>query len=324
MEELGQETAENKLPFNNLYLISGLVNGWNKGWMYLASVLFMILGYVFFQLLLFFPLLNRLFQNGYTRTQVEQNPNLLFDSTALHLDKNIVIALELGMFIFAFIGWLVALRFIHKKTLTSVLTGYQKFRFSRFGFAFLIWSCFLVLFIVANYFIYPEDFVISLNWQGIIISFFIMLVLMPVQTGLEELIFRGYLVQGLAQYFKNGIIPLLICSLLFGLAHMSNPEVKKFGWQIMLCYYVCFALFMGCITLLDEGLELAFGIHFANNMVSSILISTPNSVIKTYSVLEAKSENPQAEILVWFLMAGLSFLIFLKKYRWKNFNLIIR
>ena len=116
----------------------------------------------------------------------------------------------------------------------------------------------------------------------------------------------------------------MISSLLFGLAHMSNPEVQKFGWSIMLSYYLIFALFMGCITLLDEGLELAIGIHFANNMISGLLVSTPDSVLKPYSILETTNENPYLELICWFFMAGLTFLVFVKKYKWNNFNLLIK
>jgi len=75
---------------------------------------------------------------------------------------------------------------------------------------------------------------------------------------------------------------------------------------------------------LDEGLELAFGIHFANNFMSSILISSPNSVIKTYSIFETKTEDPYTEMWVWLCMASLTFFIFQLKYRWKDFSLIIK
>ena len=47
-----------------------------------------------------------------------------------------------------------------------------------------------------------------------------------------------------------------------------------------------FALFMGIVTLLDEGLELAMGIHFANNMMASIMVCSDHSVIKTYSIFK--------------------------------------
>lgn len=292
--------------------------------MYAGTILFLVMGYVAFQFIGFSPLIARLISKGHSRAEIESNPNLLFDSAALDLDLNLILALELGMFVFAFFGFLLGLKFLHQKTLSGVLTGFEKFRLSRFFFAFGLWAVLLLVFLSINYAISPSEFTWNPNYTGLLVSFAIMCLLMPIQTGLEELVFRGYLLQGLALLFKNGIVPLVLTSLVFGLAHMSNPEVQRFGWQIMFPYYVCFAFFMGAITLLDEGLELAFGIHFANNLISSILVSTPNSVIKTYSFFEITSENPQFEMLSWSIMAILSFLVFKKKYTWKNYSLLIK
>ena len=228
------------------------------------------------------------------------------------------------MFVFAFLGFLIGLKKIHKKTLTSVLTGYQTFRFKRFWFAFAIWATMLIFTVLLAFIFEPNSLSINFNIGGFTVSLVLMLVFMPIQTGVEEVIFRGYLLQGLSQVFKNGIIPLLITSSLFGLAHMGNPEVQAYGVGLMLPYYVGFALFLGTLTLLDEGLELAFGIHFANNIISSILITQPNSVIKTYAIFEAKPGNPATEIIMWFCMATITFVIFKTKYRFKNFNLIIK
>lgn len=324
MDETSAETSHKQLPFNNLYLISGLVHGQNKSWMYFITLTFLITGYVLFQSLILFPLMNILLQNGYSETEILKNANLLFDSQALKMDKNIVLMLELGMFVFAFIGFFLGLKFIHRKDLTSVLTGYEKFRFGRFFFAFTVWGILLVGTVLIDYFFNSSDMKIVFNPLGLAISVLVMLLLMPIQTGLEEIIFRGYLVQGLSQVFKNGYIPLFIASMLFASAHMSNPEVDEYGWQIMFTYYCSFALFMGALTLLDEGLELAFGIHFANNFISSILVSSSHSVIKTYSIFETKTENPYGEIVSWFLMAALTFGICLYKYCWRNFKLIIK
>lgn len=324
MEDVHSDKPQNTLPFDNLYLNTALVNGSNKGWMYLFTILLLVLGYLSFQLILLYPLLNILKQNGITEIEIAENPSLLFDYVALKIDRNILFALELGMFVFACIGFFIGLKYIHHKTFTSVLTGFQKFRAKRFWFAFTIWSSLLILTFVIEYAINPEDFELTFNFFGLLISIGIMLVLMPLQTGIEEIIFRGYLIQGLALFFRNGIIPLFLTSLLFGLAHMSNPEVKKYGWEIMFTYYFIFALFMGAVSLLDEGLELALGIHFANNMISSILVSTPHSVVKTYSLFETQSENVISEILLWLVMASICFMVFKFKYRWTNFKLIVK
>lgn len=324
MNEQSQDTTQKPFPFNNLYLISGLVTGINKWWAYLFTVIFLMTGYFLFQSAIFVPLMNVLMNNGYSSQEILSKPNLLFDSKALQMDKNLVLLLELGMFVLAAGGFYIGLRYVHQKTLTSVLTGYEKFRYKRFWFAFSVWASLLVLSTLLSYIFYPEELTLNFNLGGFLISAIIMFTLMPIQTGLEEVVFRGYFMQGLSQLFKNGIVPLFITSLLFGLAHMSNPEVDKFGVPIMLTYYVFFALFMGALTLLDEGIELAFGIHFANNFISSLLLSSENSVIKTYSIFEVQEENPSSEIVLWLVMAAITFFIFQKKYAWKNFKLIVK
>ena len=334
MDDTTEEIPQKKIPFNNLYLVSGLVHGFNKSWMYVFTILLLVFGYLTFQSVVVYPLVNILLDNGYSMGDISKNANLLFDADALKLDRNLVLLLELGMFVFGFIGFYVGIRFFHHKIFTSVLTGYEKFRYKRFLFAFFVWGLLLVCLVLTEYFLFPSeisiqrkvgaDGALNFNYVGFFISLVIMVVFMPIQTGLEEIVFRGYLVQGLAQIFKNGYVPLILTSLLFGLAHMSNPEVKAYGWPVMLTYFCGFALFMGAITLLDEGLELAFGIHFANNIVSSVLVSTPNSVIKTYSVFETTAQDPYSEIITWLLMAFVTFGIFWFKYRWKNFSLIIK
>jgi membrane protease YdiL (CAAX protease family) len=230
----------------------------------------------------------------------------------------------LGIFVITFAGFYLAIRRIHQKNLLSLLTGYEKFRFKRFWFAFSVWALLLVFSVIGSYLFDPKSLSFNLNWQGFGISLLMMLLMMPIQTGFEEVFFRGYLVQGLSQVFKNGIVPVLITSVLFGAAHLSNPEVREYGWAMMLTYYIFFALFMGCLTLLDEGIELAFGIHFANNLVSSILVNSPNSVLKTYSIFDSKVENPSGEIILWFVMAIVTFVILRVKYKWKHFALIVK
>jgi len=319
-----EESAKQELPFNNLYLNAGLVNGLNQWWMYLSTILFVMFGYLVFGSIITVPLYTKAIQRGISPEDIQANNNIVFNSELLGIDRNVILLIQFGLFVFAAIGFVTGIKRFHKKTITSVFTGYERFRFKRFWLAFGVWGSLLALAVMVSYLTSPEDFEINFNAGGFLISLVILFIFMPIQTGIEEVVFRGYLLQGFSQIFKNGIIPLFITSLLFGLAHMSNPEVREYGWQIMLTYYVCFALFMGGLTLLDEGLELAFGIHFANNLISSILVTSPHSVIKTYSLFNAKSEDPGSEIILWFCMAIVTFIIFWLIYRWKNFNLIIK
>jgi membrane protease YdiL (CAAX protease family) len=150
------------------------------------------------------------------------------------------------------------------------------------------------------------------------------IIFIPIQTATEELLFRGYLMQGFGIAFKNGILPLIITSIMFGLMHGTNPEVKTHGLLVMMPYYILFGAFLGVLTLLDEGSELAMGIHCANNLISALLISSKNSVLQTDAMFFTSVENPFAEFLSWIVMAIICFFILFKKYKLSNWNLILK
>lgn len=318
------DTSQKELPFDNLYLNSGYVSGYNDWWMYVLTIMITLLCYTFAPVITSFYLLIKAQENGISLADLAADANQLFDYRAIGVDKNTVLIAVLGIFVFTSIGFLLSLNKLHRKPLTSVMTGFEKFRFKRFWFAFAIWGGLLLVTLVVSYLTDPSDLKLDFHPVGFVISFLMLFFLMPIQTGFEETFFRGYLVQGLSMIFKNGIVPVIITSLLFAAAHMSNPEVEKHGWPIMFTYYLLFAFFMACLTLLDEGLELAFGIHFANNFISSILVNSHDSVIKTYSVFESDAQDPYQEVILWLCMAAITFAIFQWKYRWKKFNLIIR
>lgn len=310
--------------FNNAFLKSGLHNGQNKFWMYVFGIFFLLIGYLVFGGIMCFPLMQRAQEMGATAKEIQENSYLIFDPDYLKIDKMYILLFQFSIFIFAFLGIWIGIRFVHKKTLASVLTGFAKFRYSKFWFAFAIWGAMLIVTILVSYLSDNESLQIQFNLPRFLVLLLLCGIFLPIQTLTEELVFRGYLVQGLSQIFKNGWLPVILTSLLFGLAHMSNPEVQKHGWSLMYPYYTGFALFLGVLTLLDEGLELAYGIHLANNLFSSLLITSPNAVIKTDAIFYTNNENPAAEIVLWLCMSIVAFIIFWLKYRWKNTNLLVK
>lgn len=312
------------LPFRNLYLNSGVIHGLNHWWMYIFGVFAIISGYSFFQAIISFPLFTKATAAGYSIEELQSNPGILFNPDLIHIDKNIMLVFMFGMFVFALLFLFFVLKYLHKKTLTSVITAYQKIRFGRYFFGMAVWGGLVLLFIFASYLMSPGEFILQFNPARFSVLFLISIIFIPIQTATEEIIFRGYLVQGLSLAFKNGIVPVIITSLLFGLIHMQNPEADAYGWGVMLPYYSLFGLFLGLITLLDEGLELAMGIHCANNLFSGLMITSPNGVLKTDAVFAVKSDDPSGELIAWSIMAVITFTIFWLKYRWKNFNLILK
>ena len=314
----------NPFPFSNLFLLKGYVTGKNDFWRYFLGIVAAFLGYLTFQLIMMIPLLTAALNNGVSMGEITQNPNLLFNPEVVGINKSLLLALMMGMFVFTLLFLWLAIRFIQQKTLSSIITGFEKIRWNRYFFSFGLWGALITILTVGTYLISPQDIEIRFNASQFFILLIVAVIFIPIQTATEELIFRGYLMQGLALLFKNGIIPLIITSILFGLMHASNPEAKAHGLMIMMPYYIFFGAFLAVLTLLDQGSELALGIHCANNLFSSLLVCSKNSVLQTDSIFYTTVENPGSEFLVWVILASVCFFILFKKYKLSNWKLLIR
>jgi hypothetical protein len=145
--------------------------------------------------------------------------------------------------------------------------------------------------------------------------------MIPLQTTAEELLFRGYLMQGIGLAAKNRWVPLLATSVIFGAMHLLNPEVGKMGYIVSL-YYVGTGLFLGILTLMDEGTELALGFHAANNLTAALLVTADWTAFQTHSVFKDISE-PSAGFDILFpllVIYPILLLIFSKKYGWTSWK----
>jgi membrane protease YdiL (CAAX protease family) len=129
--------------------------------------------------------------------------------------------------------------------------------------------------------------------------------------------------QGLGIVLKTRWAPLLITSIGFGLMHIANPEVEKLGYVIMI-YYIGTGLFLGIITLMDDGLELALGFHAANNLFTALLVSADWTAFQTHSILKDLSDPSAMALTEVFIPIFIVFPILLfilsKKYNWTNWK----
>jgi len=239
----------------------------------------------------------------------------------LDLDKNLQLFLLLIPFASGFLGFWFVIRKLNKRSFLSVTTSRPKIDWSRVLYAFLLWGSVSVMLIIGDYFISPESYEWNFNFKSFFLLFIIAVALIPIQTTLEEYIFRGYLMQGFAGMFKNRWAPLLMSSIVFGSLHLFNPEVEKLGYGIMI-YYVGTGLFLGILTLMDEGIELAIGFHAANNLFTALLVTSSWTAFQTESILIDISEPSLGIELVLSLVVlyPLFLLIMSDKYAWSQWK----
>jgi membrane protease YdiL (CAAX protease family) len=236
-------------------------------------------------------------------------------------DSNLFLFLILISFVFALIGLFFVVKYLHNQSFISIITSRKSIDWKRIFFAFGIWGFISASLIVSSYFINSYEIKLQFNLIPFLILALITFIFMPIQTSTEELVFRGYLMQGFFNLAKNKWFPLVMTSVIFGTMHIFNPEVAKMGYLILV-YYIGTGFFLGIITLMDEGTELALGFHAANNMVAALLITSDFTVFQTHSVFKDLSE-PSLDyeaFLPVFVIYPLLLLLFSKVYKWKNWK----
>lgn len=237
------------------------------------------------------------------------------------LDPNTTLFLIMLSFVFAIGGIYFVLRFLHRQTLLSIITTRKKIDWGRVGFAFSVWAVITIVSTVMMYFLSPENFIVNFKPLPFLFLAIIAVLMIPVQTSCEELVFRGYLMQGFGNLALNRWFPLVMTSILFGSLHIFNPEVGKMGY-IILVYYIGTGFLLGIMTLMDEGMELALGFHAANNMIGALLVTSDWTAFQTHSILKDISE-PSAGFDVIFpviVVYPVLLFIFSKKYQWSNWS----
>lgn len=279
----------------------------------LLTVILVILAYILVGQL---PLLLHMSSLGLLSADAEFDTH----SLAVAIGFNTFLIYLILPFVFAFITLLLCVRFLLKKPVLSIFTTRKKLDFKRFFVGFGTWGIVLTLFLIVG--IYSSN---QLSWNFKPELFFplllIALVLIPIQTTCEEVLFRGYLFQLIGARFRKGFIPVLFTGILFGLVHGANPEVAKIG-NVLLLFYISTGLFMGIIALMDDGLELSMGYHAANNLFAALIVTNDWQAFTT-DALFIDHSAPAFGFDSWLtilVLQPLLLLLFAKIYKWKNWK----
>lgn len=243
------------------------------------------------------------------------------DFGAMGIDKNLMLAAILFSFVVMLLVAAFFIKLFHGRSWKQVINGTNQVRWSRFFFGFLIWGVVSFVLFGVSYFMNPD--VVRFNFQPL--KFFILLIIslifIPLQSTAEEFVFRGYITQGIASWTKNRWWALIIPSVLFGLMHSANPEVFEYGFGIMMTQYIFMGFMFGVMTILDDGIELAMGVHTVNNLLGSVFATYKGSALQTDALFEITEMNPREELVPFIISGVVLLIIFAVKYKW-NFRIL--
>ncbi|GGK34662.1 abortive infection protein [Yeosuana aromativorans] len=297
--------------------ISQAFNALHEWWRYLIGLLLIVIAVIIGQIPFTAAVFLQAYKNGDSIFGLDEHKMMTL------LEPNLNLFLMLLTYAVGLLGLFLVVKYLHNQSLIQLTTSRKKIDWNRFWFIFILWGIVSSSFVLIDYFMSPESYVVNFHWQPFLILCVIAIVLVPLQTSFEEYLFRGYLMQGIGVTLKNKWIPLLITSFTFGLLHIANPEVDKLG-NVILIYYIGTGLFLGIMTLMDEGLELSLGFHAANNLFTALLVTADWTAFQTNSILKDTSDPTMAGFTDIFMPVFIVFpiilLILAKKYNWTNWT----
>ncbi len=212
------------------------------------------------------------------------------------------------------IGIFLAIRFIHQRPFRTLITPARGIAWGRFFQGFAAWFVLSGLMSLVEAILYPGRYVWTLDLRRTIPFVFLALILIPIQTSAEELFFRGYILQGVGLRLRNIWILSAISGFLFMVPHFLNPEAAV-NYGLMGFYYFFIGAAMAYVTLRDGRLELALGLHAANNLFSALFANYTVTVMPTPSLFTINTLNPVYSVSAAVIGLIVFVLVFSKSWR---------
>ncbi len=251
--------------------------------------------------------------------KIAANPSGIM--SALDFDLNVGLLIMLFPFVTGIFAFILLVKPLHWRTVKQTINGTGSIRWGRFFVSGLVWAIISGLYLIVYMGIEPSNFTLNNSSVTLIYLTTISLLFIPFQAAFEEVLFRGYLMQGFAVLVRNRWFPLIMTSVLFALMHVLNPEVKEYGFITMMPQYLLFGFVFGIASLMDDGIEAAMGAHTANNIFLCIFLTNSSSALQTPALYLQKEIYPWTEF-TGLLIGSVIFIVVLKIiYKW-DFSVI--
>ncbi len=187
---------------------------------------------------------------------------------------------------------------LHGRDFASLLgPGPLRHGFSEAAKVMLGLQLFYVLLISAT-----QDVSLNQNFGAWLLILPIALAGLVLQTGAEELFFRGYILQQAAARFRSPWIWALGPAVFFGLSHYGGAEAPIHNWLIVVSITV-YALVATDLVTATGNLGAAWGMHFGVNVVNILVIAPSHSLSGLSLFTVDLSADAYVRVLFFYMIA---------------------
>jgi membrane protease YdiL (CAAX protease family) len=298
---------------SRITFLDNAAEGKNNWWRYIITIIL-----TWFTLYIFLILFLIYTRNAYYLVSILSDPLQSIEFLGLSSIVSIL---------FLYIG----VRFINERKFMSIVNTNSNFSWRRVLKGAGIWFGLLTLGLVISLILNPTNLNVTFNPQTFLIWLIISLAVFPIQASFEELFFRGYLMQAIGRIrikrlhvgllAKKPVIPLITTSIIFALLHYTNGSNTMSSVDIVLQVFII-GLTLGIITLGENRLETAMGVHIANNIFVALIINSSSGGFGNVPSLLTDTSTPN--LLLDFPIFVLYALLLLLIIFWGKKENIIR
>lgn len=292
--------------------------GRNSWWRYLlgiSMILFLwlivggIISLIFVTILVTIPLAQRGLESQELQQQFQQQIQqfMTTPSVGAYITVNIPS-------IFFCLGIFLVVIWLHRRPFPTLISADGSVNYNRLFKGFFVWVLVSVIPIPIDYFLNSQNYVFTFNPTQWFLLLPIALILTPIQTSAEEFFFRGYLLQGLGLITRQSFVLMIVSSLLFAVPHFANPEMQR-GAVWLALIYLGFGVFLALITLKDNRLELALGVHAANNL-RFLFFNTKDSALPAPAMWMLNDPgDPRLDLILFLVQSAIFYYVFFGRRR---------
>lgn len=218
-------------------------------------------------------------------------PYVLLSSADIFDPRLDFIAVNLSIFVML-AGLVVTVKWLHRRPLLSLITPEARIDWRRMGRGAVVWLAIAAVLSLVEFLLFRDRFYLSFNAARFVPFLLLVLLLTPLQAATEELVFRGYAMQGFGCLTRNPAMIAILSSVVFTVPHLLNPEVQQHGILLMAANYFAIGMLLATSALRDGRLELAIGLHAVNNVFLALVANYEESALMTESIFTARELDP--------------------------------
>jgi uncharacterized protein len=208
-------------------------------------------------------------------------------------------------------GVAVAVRSVHRRPVRSLVTPRRSIDVRRVLQGFAVFTALLGATRGVQALWRPEELALSGDPHRWLVWAPVVLVLTPLAAAAEELVFRGYALQALGLLTRRTWVLVVVSAVLFTAPHALNPELL--ANPLAAGTYLLAGALLAVVTLRDNRLELALGVHAANNVFVVLVVNHPHSSLPSPAIWSTTALTPAYDLVTQVLAAVVFCLLLVRR-----------